>query len=198
MTFMHFFSRMSVHALDTEALYKQSLPPGLTSSARIGRQNYWHSFVSEHMLTFVMLYKKTEMLALCCISLHPVRFLPAYLILPHPIPSHPIPSHLVSEQSGSCLCRLRLCWDRVLDPAAKHVQLDKRVRGAQANVDLTHLLKPEPGGDEAASSSSDRDSDHQVTMTQKGLPNHTGQQRVTAQGLQLRFPCKTEASHCCQ
>ena len=68
------------------------------------------------------------------------------------------------------MCRLRLCWDRVLDPAAKHVQLDKRVRGAQANVDLTHLLKPEPGGDKAASSSSsDHDSDHQVTHGSKIL-----------------------------
>lgn len=46
--------------------------------------------------------------------------------------------------SDSCTwCRLRLCWDRVLDPAAKHVQLDKRVRGAQANVNLGHLLKAE-------------------------------------------------------
>ena len=46
-------------------------------------------------------------------------------------------------QTGSSLCRLRLCWDRVLDPAAMHVHLDKRVRGAQANVDLSHLTTAE-------------------------------------------------------
>ena len=111
-------------------------------------------FTSEHMPTCVILYHQIELLMLCCVSLHP-------------LPLHFIPSHIVSVQDGGCLCRLRLCWDRVLDPAAKHVQLDKRVRGAQANIDLSHLLKPEPGGDEAASSSgSDQDSDHQVTLTQ--------------------------------
>lgn len=77
-----------------------------------------------------------------------------------PITSH----HILSAKAKKCLCRLRLCWDRVLDPAAKHVQLDKRVRGAQANVNLSHVLKPEPGADEAAGSSSDQGSDQQVII----------------------------------
>ena len=58
-------------------------------------------------------------------------------------------------------CRLRLSWDRVLDPAAQHVQLDKRVRGAQANVDLSHLVQDgsAPGSD---ASSNDQSSDDKV------------------------------------
>lgn len=42
--------------------------------------------------------------------------------------------------------RLRLSWDRVVDPKAKFVFLDKRVRGAQANVDVRKLIKAEDGG----------------------------------------------------
>ena len=147
----------------------QSLPPGLTSSTHLGGQNHWHSFVSERMPTCVILDHEIEMLVLCCVSLHPLPFPP---IAPHPIPCcitatiAPHVTQILYHCKVGCLCRLRLCWDRVLDPAAKHVQLDKRVRGAQANVDLSHLRKPEPGGDQAASSSSsDQDSDHQVTMT---------------------------------
>lgn len=78
-----------------------------------------------------------------------------YLVLARPYTTYTTLSH---SKEG---CRLRLCWDRVLDPAAKHVQLDKRVRGAQANVNLTHLLKAEQEPDVAASSS-DQDSDPQV------------------------------------
>ncbi len=59
--------------------------------------------------------------------------------------------------------RLRLSWDRVLDPKAKHVQLDKRVRGAQANVDLSHIL---PSGSalhsDASISAQDSDDDAEV------------------------------------
>ena len=70
----------------------------------------------------------------------------------------------------ACLFRLRLCWDRVLDPAAQHVQLDKRVRGAQANVDLSHLASPSPslkrgeGGADSGQDSGDKVSCSQQTQ----------------------------------
>lgn len=44
-------------------------------------------------------------------------------------------------------CRLRLSWDRVIDPQAKYVFLDKRVRGAQANVDVRKLMQEALGQD---------------------------------------------------
>jgi len=51
----------------------------------------------------------------------------------------------------------------VLDPKAQHVQLDKRVRGAQANVDLSHIL---PSGSalhsDASISAQDSDDDAQA------------------------------------
>ncbi|DBA85227.1 TPA: hypothetical protein ACH3X2_005930 [Trebouxia sp. C0005] len=62
--------------------------------------------------------------------------------------------------------KLRLSWDRVLDPKAKHVQLDKRVRGAQANVDLSHIL---PSGSalhsDASISAQDSDDDAEAAPT---------------------------------
>ena len=51
----------------------------------------------------------------------------------------------------------------MLDPKANHVQLDKRVRGAQANVDLSHIL---PSGSalhsDASISAQDSDDDAEV------------------------------------
>ncbi|KAL0042386.1 hypothetical protein WJX77_010878 [Trebouxia sp. C0004] len=59
--------------------------------------------------------------------------------------------------------KLRLSWDRVLDPKAKHVQLDKRVRGAQANVDLSHILPSDSAlHSDASISAQDSDDDAEV------------------------------------
>ena len=62
--------------------------------------------------------------------------------------------------------RLRLSWDRVLDPKAQHVQLDKRVRGAQANVDLSHIL-PSASALHSDASISAQDSDDDAQAVSK-------------------------------
>lgn len=60
-------------------------------------------------------------------------------------------------------CRLRLCWDRVLDPRAEHVHLDKRVRGAQANVDIRQLVQA-GSGHAGEASNNDEDKDGKVRV----------------------------------
>lgn len=62
--------------------------------------------------------------------------------------------------------RLRLSWDRVLDPKAQHVQLDKRVRGAQANVDLSRIL-PSASALHSDASISAQDSDDDAQAVSK-------------------------------
>ncbi len=54
----------------------------------------------------------------------------------------------------------------MLDPKAKHVQLDKRVRGAQANVDLSHIL-PSGSALHSDASNSAQDSDDDAEMVSK-------------------------------
>jgi len=79
--------------------------------------------------------------------------------------------HLIAQLESPCHqlltnavhYRLRLSWDRVLDPKAKHVQLDKRVRGAQANVDLSHIL-PSGSALHSDASISAQDSDDDAEM----------------------------------
>lgn len=70
--------------------------------------------------------------------------------------------------TNAVLYRLRLSWDRVLDPKAKHVQLDKRVRGAQANVDLSHIL-PSGSALHSDASISAQDSDDDAEAVSKPL-----------------------------
>ena len=105
----------------------------------------------------------------------------------HSSPSHPISLRHVNEPRW-CPCRLRLCWDRVLDPAAKHVQLDKRVRGAQANVNLSHVLKPEPGADEAAGSSSGEDSQQQVILSHTAFSPYAPANMCGSPGVAAKVP----------
>lgn len=81
----------------------------------------------------------------------------AFCFIAHPDPIHP------RLLTNAVHYRLRLSWDRVLDPKAQHIQLDKRVRGAQANVDLSHIL---PSGSalhsDASISAQDSDDDAQA------------------------------------
>ncbi len=54
----------------------------------------------------------------------------------------------------------------MLDPKAQHVQLDKRVRGAQANMDLSHILPSASAlQSDASISAQDSDDDAEAVST---------------------------------
>ena len=71
-------------------------------------------------------------------------------------------------------CRLRLSWDRVIDPHAKYVFLDKRVRGAQANVDVRKLMR------EALGQDADQDNADQASVNRRHIPQNLHRISVSA------------------